>query len=303
MTDTDRTVRPPDAADRIRHWRGVALLALVALIWGTTFVVIKGTVAAVQPSTFVLVRFSIAALCLLPFLKRDRWLARAGLELGFLGWAGYAFQAQGLLYTSASRSAFITAVSVVLVPVIAGLIGRRVGASAWLSALLAFVGVALLSYDGAAPNRGDVFTIVTAVTYAIYIVRLESYVVRFSASSLAAAQVVGLLPFALVLTLRDGFDPRFVDTPSAWAAVVYLGVVATALTAWMQTLGQRRVSAPEAAVIYSTEPMWAAFFAAMVFGERFGPRGWLGAAGILAAVVVSELPLRRRRQPHPPAER
>jgi drug/metabolite transporter (DMT)-like permease len=273
------------------------MLALVGLIWGTTFVVIKGTVVDVRPSTFVLVRFAIAALVLVPFLRRDRLLWRAGVELGFLGCVGYAFQAQGLLYTTASRSAFITAVSVVLVPVFAGLIGRRIGLNAWLSALLAFVGVGLLSYDGGVPNKGDLFTLVTAVTYAVYIVRLETYVARFSAASLAAAQVVGLLPFAALWTMSEGFDPRFVATPTAWAAVLYLGVIATALTAFLQTKGQQRVSAPEAAVIYASEPMWAAFFAALVFDERFGPRGWLGAAAIVVAVIVSELPWRPRAGP------
>lgn len=287
---------PASALARRHHLEGVTLLAVVAVLWGTTFVVIKGTVSSLDPSVIVLARFAIAALVFLPFFKRDRALLVAGLELGFWLWAGYASQAEGLQFTTASRSAFITAINVVLVPVFVGVLGRRVGIVAWISALVAFAGVGLLSFDGGSPNRGDVLTLVTAVTYAVYVLRLEVHARRFRARTIAAAQVAGVLPFALAWVAFDGAQAGLrlpLDEPSAWMSVLYLGLIATALTTWLQTVGQQRVSAPEAAVIYSSEPMWAAAFAAFAFGERLGPRGWIGAAVIVLAVVVSQVPWRR----------
>jgi drug/metabolite transporter (DMT)-like permease len=277
--------------------RGAALLALVAMLWGTTFVVVKGATASLDPSVIVLGRFVVAALLFLPFLERDRALLVAGLELGGWLWLGYATQAVGLVDTSASRSAFITALNVVLVPLLAVLGGRRIGASAWLSAPIALAGVAILSYDGAPPNRGDLVTLLTAVTYAGYILRLEAYAPRFGARALTAAQIVGVLPFALVAVLvaaRGGTVAPGAGEPGAWLAVLYLGVVTTALTTWMQTIGQRLVASPQAAVLYASEPVWAALCAGVVLHERFGPRGWAGAVLVVGAIALGQVPDGRR---------
>jgi len=295
-----KDARMPSATATARpHWRGVAILALVTALWGTTFVVIKDTVASMSPSVLIVGRFGLAALVLLPLVirERDRDTWRAGLDLGFWLWLGYVTQAQGLVYTSASRSSFITAVSVVLVPVFAGLLGRRMGWPTWLAACLAFVGVGLMSYDGSQPNLGDAWTAVTAVSYAIYILRLEGYARRHEPWSLTVTQLWGVVPFALAwLAAEATFGHLAVPTDGAvpWLAVAYLALVSTVLTTWLMIVGQQSVSAPEAAVIYSSEPLWASSFAFVLLGERFGPKGVLGGALIIAAILVSQLPELRR---------
>jgi drug/metabolite transporter (DMT)-like permease len=295
-----------------RHWRGVLILLFVTALWGTTFVVIKQAVGTMSPSVLILGRFGLAAVVLTPFALRARgrpvWFA--GFQLGLWLWLGYVTQAQGLVYTTASRSAFITAVSVVLVPVVAGLLGRRFGWPTWASAGLAFAGVALLSYDGTPPNIGDAWTLVTAITYAAYIVRLEAYAHRFKPMELTATQIWGVVPFALAWVAVDtwaGSVSWSLGAAGPWAAVVYLALVATVLTTWLMTVGQREVIAPEAAVIYSTEPLWASLFAFVLLGERFGPRGVVGAGLILTALIVSQIPeLSRNAMPRgeaPPSDR
>lgn len=312
------------------HRQGVLLLLVVTLVWGSTFVVIKGAVADLPPNGLMVLRFTVAGLACLPLVRggRDLWtggraLWRGALELGFWLWAGYASQAFGLLYTTASRSAFITSFSVVLVPVLAGLSGRPVPRAIWAAAGLALIGVGLLSGDGAPPNIGDAWTLVTALAYAIYVLRLEKYAGRSESGPLAAAQIWGVLPFALagsaVLGLaRAGAAPvasgaaaaapgaGWIDDaagwigtaagipPATWLAVLYLALIATALTTVLQTYGQRRVSAPEAALIYAAEPVWAALFAFVFLGERLGPRGWLGAALVIGATVLSQWHAMRR---------
>jgi drug/metabolite transporter (DMT)-like permease len=305
------------------HRQGILLLLVVTLIWGSTFVVIKGAVADLPPNGLMILRFTVAGLACLPLVRggRELWtggraLWRGALELGFWLWAGYASQAFGLLYTTASRSAFITSFSVVLVPVLSGLAGRPVPRAIWAAAGLALIGVALLSGDGAPPNVGDAWTLVTAFAYAIYVLRLEKYAGRSESGPLAAAQIWGVLPFALAGSVmlglgRSGGAPvasgaaavapgaGWIEVaagipPATWLAVLYLALIATAMTTVLQTYGQRRVSAPEAALIFAAEPVWAALFAFVFLGERLGLRGWIGAGLVIGATVLSQWRAMRR---------
>ncbi len=264
---------------------GALVLVLLTLIWGSSFAVIRGAVASFPPSLLVFLRFLVAALLFVPWLVRRRGWGLAGLELGFWLVLGYGTQAVGLATTTAGRSAFITALSVVLVPVFAGALGRAVPRRVWLGAALAFAGVGLLTYDGAPPNRGDLWTLGTAVTYAILILRLEDYARRLSVGRLTLAQIFGVLAWSALWVAIDRPAPAAVP----WPAVVYLGVVATALATWLISLGQSRVSAAEAAVIYALEPVWAAIFAYLLLGEALGPRGLLGGGLVLAATLYSQL--------------
>lgn len=160
---------------------GLLALNLLTLIWGTTFVVVKGAVEGMAPSLLILLRFGVAALFFLPWLFRlPAGAFGPGMELAFWLFVGYASQTLGLAHTSASRSAFITALSVVLVPLLLRLAGREVG-PAFLAAFLALAGVGLLSYDPYQPpfNVGDLWTFLTALAYALYIVRLRVHARAF----------------------------------------------------------------------------------------------------------------------------
>lgn len=112
--------------DTPRHAaRGVLLLSLTTFLWGTTFVVTKAVLGRFPASQLIFARFLIAAILFLPFLRFGRRLWLAAIELGVLLWLGYATQTIGLQYTTVSRSAFITALHVILVPVLVALLGRR----------------------------------------------------------------------------------------------------------------------------------------------------------------------------------
>ncbi|WP_038055758.1 DMT family transporter [Thermus amyloliquefaciens] len=262
---------------------GLLALNLLTLLWGTTFVVVKGAVGEMAPSLLVLLRFLLASLFFLPWaLRLPKGVWGPGLELAFWLLLGYASQAVGLMYTSASRSAFITALNVVLVPLLLGLAGRRLG-PVWLAALLAFLGVGLLSYDPRQPplNVGDLWTLLTAFTYALYIVRLEVHAKTFPSLPLTAVQVFGTAFLALPWALWEGVEWEGIP----WGAVLYLGVVATALTTWLQTWGQKYVPAPQAAILYTLEPVWATLFAFLVLGERLGVTGLLGAVLVILATL------------------
>lgn len=278
-----------------RHLRGILILTLVTLIWGSTFVVVKGALENFPPSLLMLLRFALGALVFLPLLPRSRGSWRAGFELGFWAFLGYATQTIGLLYTTAGRSAFITALSVVLVPLIAGLLGRKVRPLVWLGALASFVGVGLLAYDGSPPNAGDFWTLVTAITYALYILALERHARDHDPLVLTFTQLVWLTVLVAGWALLSGDLAQLTTTPVPWTAVLYLTIAATALTTWLMAVGQRDVSAPEAAIVYSMEPVWAALFAYAVLGERLGLQGWLGGLLVVLAVIAAQLGGQDRR--------
>lgn len=205
------------------------------------------------------------------------------MELAFWLFVGYASQTLGLAHTSASRSAFITALSVVLVPLLLRLAGREVG-PAFLAAFLALAGVGLLSYDPYQPpfNVGDLWTFLTALAYALYIVRTRVHARAFPSSP---HRRPGLGHGAFRPPLGPGRGRGL--GAGGLGAVLYLGVVATALTTWLQTWGQRHVPAPQAAILYTLEPVWAAFFAYLALGERLSPSGLLGALLVLLATLLA----------------
>ena len=216
------------------------------------------------------------------------------MDLGFWLWCGYASQAIGLVYTSVGRSAFITSLNLVFVPTIVALGGRRIPIRLWISAGLALVGTALLCHDQSGGfNRGDLWTLVTAVTYAAYIVRLEKYANRFETMRLTAAQLCSV---AVLSVAWAGFDLHGSITPdlartteTGWICLLYLGIAATAVTTWLQALGQRSVSGPAASLLYTMEPVWATGFAWAVAGEHPGLIGGLGACLILIAAAWSQV--------------
>jgi drug/metabolite transporter (DMT)-like permease len=259
------------------------MLALATFLWGTTFVVTKNALTGFPASELILGRFLVAGIVFLPFLRLGRKLWLAAIELGTLLWLGFATQTIGLRYTTVDRSAFITSMSVIIVPVFAGMMGRSTRWIVWLAALVALAGVGLLSHDGSPPNRGDLWTLLCAVFWAIYIARLEGFTAALPSRPLTAVQLWVVVLLSAGWTLAAG-PPR---QAIPWPGILYLGLFATAATTWFQTLGQKWVSAGQAAVLYTLEPLWAAGFSWIFLRETLGKSGLVGGAMILGAALLS----------------
>lgn len=265
--------------------RGIFILTLTTFIWGTTFVVTKEALVGFSPAALIFARFLVAGLVFLPFVRSGQKLWFAATELGVWLWLGFATQTIGLRYTTVSRSAFITALHVIFVPALVGWLGRRSRPMVWVAAGIAVVGVGLLSHDGSPPNRGDLWTLACAVCWALYITRLETFTARLPSLTLTAAHVwvVVVLSAIWVGVSRQPIGPI------PWKAILYLGLAATAATTWFQTMGQKWVPAPQAAVLYCLEPVWAALFGWIILHETLGPLGWAGAALILLAATLTQV--------------
>ena len=282
------------------HGLAVAILFLVATAWGMTFTLVKNVLAQIAPEPFIFWRFTAAGLVLVVIaaVRRQLTLAavRPGLILGALVFAGYWAQTRGLMAISPSRSAFLTGLYVVMVPFADRLLFRvRISGRAWSGSLLAVIGTALLIGGwNARPTFGDALTFFCAIAFALHVVLSAKYSSDVSALALAAVQVltVGLAAAPVSLGAR-----RFVVTPQLVAVILFTAIVTTALAFVALMWGQARVTATEAAVILAFEPV-AASITSIVFDREPITRPFLaGAALILGAMVLSQLPERPTRDP------
>lgn len=276
-------------------------LGLISFIWGATFVVIKSALTDVSPLVFILLRFALASLLLLLLLRgraslRQAGLVKAGALVGFFLCAGYIFQTVGLVYTTPTKSAFITALSVALVPLtLVVVLRRRLGSGAVAGAALAVVGLYFLTVPPGelTMGRGDLITLVCSLAFAAHIVAVGHYAPRFGYAGLAVLQVGAafvVAAAALPVAATAGWEiPRLVWTPRVFGALVVTAVFATALAFAVQSWAQQFTSPTHTAILYSLEPVFAALTSYVVFAEQLSGRGWLGAGLILAGVLVAEL--------------
>ena len=265
-------------------------LVLITLIWGSTFVVVKETVATVPPSLLLALRFSVAAL-LFAWVRPRRAALRPGLVLGVLAFLGFATQTLGLVSTTASKAAFITGLSVILTPLFSALWFRHsVPVRAYLAAAVALFGLGLMSFTGVqGVSVGDVWVLGTAVCYAFYILYLGEVAPKHGALELSAVQFWPMALLAWVWAVPQ-LGQVSLSAGSVWS-IVYLGVAATALVSVLQVWAQRVVSAHVAALVFVLEPVFAAVFAYVLLGEALGVWGWVGAGLVGVAMLLSELRL------------
>ena len=312
-----------------------AALFVVACAWGATFPLAKEILRHLGPFQYLALRFGAAALVLVPAAlvvaarsrRRDRaraaatasrsgaraeatdlpqhaaraaagrarrWALATGLALA----AGYAFQTLGLETAAATTSAFITGLSVVLVPVL-GVFWKRAAAPAeWLGVATAAAGLAMLTLQGTArPGAGELLVLACAACFAAHIVVLDRAAPLSSPLALGAWQMACT---AIVCAALAPLEPAPARVPATiLAAVVAMGLVASAAAFTIQAWAQRFTSPTHVGLIFASEPVAAALFARLWLGERLAGRQWIGAALILAGIVLAELRPAARRAPKP----
>jgi drug/metabolite transporter (DMT)-like permease len=264
-------------------------LLLTTLIWGATFPATKAALDQIPPLTFLLLRFLLGALLVAAWfvfvrhrLHRDpAVLAASGIATVFL-FLGYVLQTVGLHYTSASNSAFLTALYVIFVPLILRRFDRRV----LIATAIATAGLWLLVKPSASMNMGDLMTLGCAVAFAGHIVCLERFTRRFDAPSLLLWQMAAMTLLFVPTTVWEQ-APAQAFTPTA-VLLIGLGVtggLATGAFA-VQMWAQQIVPAQQVALVFASEPAYAAWLSWYFLGETMDLPGWLGSGLILLAVVI-----------------
>ena len=281
-------------AERFSIGADLALLA-VAAVWGLTFAVVQRALDAAGPFSFLAARFALAAVVLgVAFPRRvlrlDRGLVRFGVLMGVWLTVGYALQTVGLLYTTASRSGFITGLSVVLVPVLSLAVSRvRPGIASAAAVVLAASGLYLLAAPrGGGLNLGDLLTLGCALAFALHIVTTARAAPRHDPVPLAFCQIATTAVIcAGLVAVWEG--PRLPLTAWTLSALAITGVLATAVAFSVQMWAQRRTSATHVAVIFTAEPVFAALFAWIIQHEVLGLGGLAGGALIVAGILVAQI--------------
>jgi drug/metabolite transporter (DMT)-like permease len=275
----------------------------VTFVWGATFVVIHDALGATSPFAFLSLRFGFATLLCLPFLPAFRGGIRGheawdGLLLGGLLALGFGLQTVGLVEISPSRSAFLTSMYVVFTPLLAlPILGRGPSLPTLAGVGCSLVGLAMMSWDGGgfAARRGDWLTLACAVAFALQIIVLDRATRRGDFRRLFVLQIAGA---AVLLTPGLAFETVRLERSVRLATAIALTAgPATVGAFYLQSRFQPRTTPNRAAILFASEPVFAALTTAMVRGESgLTGRGWMGAALILAGVVVAEI-----RRPVPPA--
>jgi drug/metabolite transporter (DMT)-like permease len=283
-------------------------LVLVSFIWGFTFVVVKAALNDVSTLLFLALRFGLASFVLFVFfrLRGFAWRGEGatwvgGSICGFLLFAGYALQTAGLRTTTASKSAFLTGLYIVLVPLLSSLVSKSVpGPAEWLGVLAAAAGTALMSLqpsEGWGLSTGDLLTIGCAFAFAAHIVAVENWSRRMSHELLSLWQIAGVAVFSIV-SFAWLETARVVWSLRLWFALLTTAVLATAVSFGLYTWAQRHTTATRAALIFALEPVFAGMAAWALAGERWTARSLGGAALILAGIILAELkPWSRKEHP------
>ncbi|MGC4096314.1 MAG: DMT family transporter [Nitrospira sp.] len=264
-------------------------LLLTTVIWGATFPATKAALEQIPPLSFLLLRFFLGTVLVLLWfvisrhrLHRDRAVLGASALTTVFLFLGYLLQTVGLRYTSASNSAFLTALYVIFVPMMLMRIDRRIV----LATGIAMVGLWLLVKPDTAMNLGDLMTLGCAVAFAGHIICLERFTRQVDAPSLFVWQMLAMTVLFLPApwweeTTQNAFSPT---------AVLLIGLGVTGVLATLafavQMWAQRLVPAQQVALLFASEPAYAAWLSWYFLGETLDPQGWIGSALILLAVII-----------------
>ena len=289
---------------------GNALLMLTAMIWGTAFVFQRVGMENIEPITFNAARMALAAVAvgavsLLPMASEKEKLAMmsreacaeyrrntiiGGICCGTFLAAASIFQQMGIVYTTAGKAGFITAMYMLLVPVIGFLfLGKRNSWIVWLAVLMGVVGMYLLCMtEGFSLGRGDTLVCICAVLFSGHILCCDHFVklgnpIRISAIQFASCTVISAVA-ALILE-----QPSMAKIVSAAIPILYCGIVSGGIGYTLQIIAQKFTDPTVASLLMSLESVFAVIAGALLLGERMTSRELLGCAIMFAAIVLVQI--------------
>ena len=283
--------------------RANLLLLLAAFIWGLAFVAQKNGLDFLPPFSFNGLRFLLGGLVLLPvaLLRRPaqgttsgRSLWLGGLLCGFFLFLAASAQQIGLLWTTAGKAGFLTALYVVIVPLLSPLLGKPVRPILWLCIVLAVAGLWLLCLDRTfTVNRGDLLELFCALMFSLHILVVDCVAPHADGIRLSCLQfwVCGLLSLPLILFAEH---PAPTAIAAAWLPLLYTGVLSCGVAYTLQVVAQKNTSPTVASLIMCLESLFALLAGFILLREPVSPREWLGAALLLAALLLAQLPSPRR---------
>lgn len=282
---------------------GIIMLSTATLIWGTSLVAQSIGMAYLEPFTFNAVRFAIGAFILTPFItvrsflapvkcERSRRLSiRYGTLCGIVLFITASLQQIGLSYTTVGKAGFITALYIIIVPILSLFEGKKIQVRLWLCTFIATAGMFLLCInEKISLGFGDTLVLLCSFSTAIHILLIDRYLPQIDGVTLSCIQFL----ICSILSFISAFAFEHVGWEAVYSAripVLYTGVLSCGVAYTLQILGQQYVPPVLAALIFSFESVFSALFGWMVLGEALSARELSGCISILAAIVIAQLPM------------
>lgn len=292
------------------QFKGTLALLSATVIWGFAFIAQSVGMDLIGPFTFQMVRCLLAVLILVPgaFLldigkcsmgqSAQKWknpdLWKSGIICGCSLFVASSLQQIGLVYTDAGKAGFITAMYIVLVPILGLFLGRRVPKAAVFSVALAVVGLYLLSCLGVTEvNKGDLFLMGCALAFSVQITCIDRFAAAVDGFRLNCVQAVTVavlsVPFvAFTETVDMG------NLIACWGPLCFAGMLSMGLAYSLQIVGQKSLEPTTASLIMSLESVFAVLGGWWLLGERMAPHEIIGCGLVFTAVVISQLPEKRK---------
>lgn len=291
----------------LKQFRGALLLTLTALIWGTAFVAQSLGMDYLGPFTFNGVRNFVAAVGLLPviaFLRRRQgkdeargaagngrktlWVGGVlcGLALGVAS----SLQQIGIQFTTVGKAGFLTALYIVIVPLLDLLLKKRVALPVWVSVVIAAAGTYLLSIqEDFTIAAGDLFVILCAVCFSVHILLVDRFSPSVNGVELSCIQFLVAGVFSTIVAFLVE-TPNVQDILRSWGPILYTGLISSGVGYTLQILGQKDTPPAVASLIMSLESVFAALSGWLLLGQGMTGREAVGCALVFAAVVLAQIP-------------
>lgn len=279
----------------MRRYIGDGLLFITAIVWGSGFVVTAIALEYLSAYQVMAGRFVLATMILMvvfayKFKRFTKAIIWKGAILGIILYIGFALQTVGLEYTTPSKNAFLTAVNVVIVPIIAYFVYKRgIDRHEIIGAIIAIVGIGFISLQGSFTiNIGDALTLACAVAFAFDIFYTNHFVQKEDAISLTIVQFMtaSLLSVIVLLVQRD--IPMTMEKEAVYS-LVYLAVFSTTIAYVCQNVAFKYTTATKAAIILSTEALFGTLLSVLYLKEVLTTKMVIGAVLIMVAILVTEL--------------
>lgn len=294
-------------SEKERKRQGVFMLMLTALIWGVAFVAQSVGMNYVGPYTFNFVRFLIGGAVLIPCMlifgkkvagektfteeekkTRHRAGVTGGLCCGFFLFLASTLQQFGILDTTVGKAGFITALYIVIVPILGIFLKKKVSGKIWAAVLLALAGMYLLCMkSGFGISKGDLLVFLCAVVFSFHILTVDFFAPKTDGVFMSCIQffTAGTLSAIFAFIYES---PRLGDILRAWEPVLYAGVLSCGVAYTLQILGQKRLKPAVASLILCLESVFSALAGWLILGQTMSAREITGCGMVFAAILLAQ---------------
>ena len=284
---------------------GNLVLLLTALIWGCAFVAQSSGMDYVGPFTFQTSRSILGCLVLIPFIlandavkkknntyekQNPKTLILGGILCGTALTVASGLQQYGMQYSTAGKGAFITAMYIVLVPILGLFMKKKVNPIIWISVILGALGLYLLCIkEDFSLGEGDIYLILRAVAFSFHILVVDHFSAKVDGVKLSCLQFgVMFILSAIFMFMTE--TPNMADIKAAWLPICYAGIMSCGVGYTLQIVGQKYTEPTVASLLMSLESVFAVIAGIILLKEAPSAKEWLGCASMFAAIIIAQIP-------------